>query len=75
MEDRTETRIVMFVLAAAALVLTAPVVGRAGAPALADLVMGLAALCGLAAFSAAAAHTLRAARRGQRPRGDAGGPQ
>jgi hypothetical protein len=75
MEDRTETRIVLLVLAAAALVLAAPVVGRAGAPGLADLVMGLAATCGLAAFASAAVHTLRAARRAPRTPGSRGGPR
>ncbi len=75
MEDRTETGIVLLVLAAAALVLAAPVAGRAGAPMLADLVMGLAAMCGLAAFGIAGAHTLRAARRGSRARGEGGEPR
>jgi hypothetical protein len=74
-EDRTEGVIVLLVLAAAALVIAAPVVGRSGAPVLADLTMGLAAACGLAAFGVAAAHTLRAARRAPRPPGEGGRPR
>jgi hypothetical protein len=52
-------------LAAAALVLAAPVLGRIGHPAAADLAMAAAALCGLASFALAAVATLRAHRRAE----------
>jgi hypothetical protein len=61
--DRSEASIVVLVLAAAAAVLAAPVIGRLGAPALADVAMWLAAGCGVAAFGVAAVSTLRAGRR------------
>lgn len=51
------------VLAAAGSVLVAPVIGRLGAPALADAAMWLAAGCGVGAFAVAGASTFRAARR------------
>jgi hypothetical protein len=50
-------------LAAAAFVLAAPVLGRAGHPAAADLAMAAAAACGVASFVLAGLATLRAARR------------
>jgi len=62
--DRSEASIVVLVLAAAGLVLAAPVIGRLGAAALADAAMALAAGCGVAAFGVACASTLRAVRRG-----------
>jgi hypothetical protein len=49
-------------LAAAALVLAAPVLGRAGHPVAADLAMAAAAACGVASFVLAGLATLRAAR-------------
>jgi hypothetical protein len=55
------------VLASIALVLAAPVAGRAGFPQLADALMALAAFAGLAAFAQAGFHTLRA-RHGAAPR-------
>jgi hypothetical protein len=63
--DRSELAIVVLVLVAAALVLAAPVLGRAGVPRLADAAMLLAAGCGLAAFATAAGATVRATRRTQ----------
>ena len=51
------------VLAAAAFALAAPVLGRVGHPAAADLAMAAAALCGLASFVLAGFATLRASRR------------
>lgn len=65
MADRTETAIVVLVLLAAALVLAAPVVGRAGLPGAADVVMVAAASCGVLAFGVAAWNTLRSARSGE----------
>lgn len=65
--------IVLLVLAAAGAVLLAPVVGRLGAPLLADVAMWLAAGCGLAAFCAAGISTFRAARsHGSRQERDTG---
>jgi len=52
-----------FALAAAAFVLAAPVLGRAGHPTAADLAMVAAAGCGLVSFALAALATLRSARR------------
>ena len=60
---RAETPIALLALAAAALVLFAPVAGRSGNPRLADLLMASAALAGLASFALAGVATLRAARR------------
>jgi hypothetical protein len=60
---RSEASIVLLVLAATAGALAAPVIGRLGAPVMADAVMWLAAGCGVAAFGVAAASTFRAARR------------
>jgi hypothetical protein len=59
---RSEASIVFLVLAAAGCVLAAPVIGRLGAPGLADAAMGLAAGCGVGAFGVAAVSTFRAAR-------------
>lgn len=53
----------LLVLTAAGFVLAAPVIGRLGAPALADAAMVVAASCGVAAFVLAGLSTLRAARR------------
>jgi hypothetical protein len=67
---RSDLPLVALVLAAAGLVLAAPVLGRAGHPAAADLAMGAAAGCGVASFTLAGWATLRAARRSRRvPRG------
>jgi hypothetical protein len=63
MADRIEKAIVLSVLAAAACVLAAPVIGRLGAPTLADVAMWLAAGCGVASFGLAGVATVRAARR------------
>jgi hypothetical protein len=62
-DDRSETSIILLVLAAVGAVLVAPLIGRFGAPRLADAAMWLAAGCGLAAFVVAAVSTFRAARR------------
>jgi hypothetical protein len=62
--DRAETTIAVLAMAAAGLVIAAPMLGRLGLPHLADLAMASAALCGLAAFAAAGLHTFHAARRG-----------
>ena len=68
MAGRGEAWIVFLVLAAAGSVLAAPVIGRLGAPDLADAVMWLAAGCGVGAFAVAGVSTFRAARRrGTRP--------
>src|SRR5690606_10486918 len=56
--DRNERWIIVLVLAAAGLVLAAPVVGRLGAAALADVVMGAAAAAGLAAWGLAGVATV-----------------
>lgn len=50
-------------LAAAGLVLAAPVLGRTGHPLAADVAMLAAAGCGVASFVLAGVATLRAARR------------
>jgi hypothetical protein len=67
--DRSETSIVLLVLAAVGAVLAAPLIGRFGAPRLADAAMWLAAGCGVAAFGVAAVSTFRAARRADGARG------
>jgi hypothetical protein len=59
----SERGLMGLVLASAALVLIAPVVGRAGHALAADLCMAVAAGAGLLSFAVAALHTLRAARR------------
>ena len=56
------------VLVSAALVLLAPLLGRAGWELAADVCMGLAAGGGLLSFALAAVHTHRAARRRSRGR-------
>jgi hypothetical protein len=50
-------------LAAAAFVLVAPLLGRAGHPLAADLAMAAAAACGVASFALAGVATVRSARR------------
>jgi hypothetical protein len=64
---RGDVALAASVLLAAALVLVAPLAGRAGHPRVADLLMVLAAACGIASFGMAARATLRAARRGASP--------
>lgn len=59
----TDSALAVVVLASAALVLIAPVIGRAGWTHAADLCMGLAAGTGVLSFGLAASHTIRAARR------------
>jgi uncharacterized protein (DUF2345 family) len=59
---RADGALVVLVLAAAALVIAAPVAGRAGLPRLADALMLLAAGAGIASFASAAWQTARAAR-------------
>ena len=60
MSDRI---IVFLVLAACGLVLVAPLLGRSGAPGIADVVMGSAAAASISAFVIAARATARAARK------------
>jgi hypothetical protein len=60
---RSDVAIAALALLAAAFVLTAPVLGRAGHPQAADVAMAAAAICGASSFALAAAATLRAARR------------
>jgi hypothetical protein len=62
-KDRLESVVVCLVLAAAGDVLVAPVLGRYGAPILANLAVGVAAAAGIGAFLATAYDTLRAARK------------
>ena len=61
MKDRLESVVVYLVLAAAGGVLVAPVLGRYGAPMLANLAVAVAAAAGAGAFLATAYDTLRAA--------------
>ena len=61
--DRTEAAIVALVMAAAGLILLAPLLGRIGAPGWADVVMALAAGAGVCAFVLVAVCTFCAARR------------
>ena len=68
--SRSETALAGLVLASIALVLAAPVAGRAGLPELADALMVLATLAGLAAFGQAALHTIRARGRAAPRSGD-----
>lgn len=63
MAGHSELPLVASVLAAAGLVLAAPVIGRAGHPVAADLAMAAAATCGLGSFVLAGVATWRAARR------------
>jgi hypothetical protein len=61
--ERSEVAVVALVMAAAGLILLAPLLGRSGSPGWADVVMGLAAAAGLAAFLVVAVQTCRAALR------------
>jgi hypothetical protein len=63
MTDWLDSAIVCLVLAAAGLVLMAPLLGRYGAPVAADVAVGVAAAAGVGAFIATAYNTLRAARK------------
>ena len=68
--DRPEVVIVALVLAAAGLILLAPLLGRAGLLGWADVLMALAAGAGVGAFVLVAVVTVRAARgRGDRGKG------
>jgi hypothetical protein len=60
---RSDLALALLVLGAIASILAAPVLGRSGYAGAADLAMGAAAGCGVAAFALAGAATLRAARR------------
>jgi hypothetical protein len=66
--DRTEAAVAVLVMAAAGLILLAPLLGRVGAPVWADVAMALASGAGVGAFVLVAVYTFRAARR----RGDGG---
>ncbi len=66
MAARSEALLASLVLAAAALVLAAPVLGRSGHPMAADLAMAAAAGCGVGSFALAGVATLRAARQGRK---------
>jgi hypothetical protein len=61
--DRSEIAIVALIMAAAGLILLAPLLGRVGAPGWADAAMALASMAGFAAFVVVAVQTFRAARR------------
>ena len=61
MTDRLESAIVYLVLAAAGLVLVAPLLGRYGAPVAADVAVGGAAAAGIGAFFVTTYTTLSAA--------------
>jgi hypothetical protein len=61
--DRTEVVIVALVMAAAGLILLAPLLGRVGVPGWADVVMALASGAGVGVFVLVAVVTVRAARR------------
>jgi hypothetical protein len=63
MADRTEITVVALVMAAAGLILLAPLLGRYGAPGWATVVMMLAAGAGIGAFAVVAVYTFRAATR------------
>jgi hypothetical protein len=71
MSGRLEMALVALVMAAAGLILVAPVLGRSGAPAWADVVMLMAAGAGGGAFVLVAIDTFRATRR-HRPEGKKG---
>lgn len=58
MTKGSDTILAALVLVAAGLVLSAPVLGRAGFPIVADVVVSAAAASGVAAFLLAAAHSL-----------------
>jgi hypothetical protein len=61
--DRTEIAVVVLVMAAAGMILVAPLLGRSGTPGWADVAMGLASGAGIGAFILAAVSTCRAAMR------------
>ncbi len=61
--ESSDLPLALLVLAASALVLSAPVLGRIGLGTAADLAMLAAAGCGVASFALAGAATVRAARR------------
>ncbi len=61
--EHGDATIAVLVLAAAGSVLAAPVLGRLGAPLLAEVAMWVAAGSGAAAFTVAGVATFRAARR------------
>ena len=63
MGRRAEIAFAVLILAASALVMAAPLVGRAGHARLADVTMAIAAMAGVGSFVWAGLHTLRAARR------------
>lgn len=65
--DRSEVAIVLCVLGSVALALAAPVLGRNGLDAAADLTMALAAVTGISAFAIAMVDTLRSSRRKSDP--------
>jgi hypothetical protein len=65
--DRADALLIALVLAAAGLVIAAPLLGRYGHPSLADVTMAAAALAGLGAFVLAGVNTVRAARRHHAP--------
>ena len=60
--DRSESWVAALALSAAGFVLGAPVLGRIGHAAAADVAMAVAAACGLGSFVIAGRATLRAAR-------------
>jgi hypothetical protein len=69
--DRVEVAIIALVMTAAGLILLAPLLGRLGAPAWADLVMAAASGAGVGAFILVAVHTFRrATRRGEGQKGE-----
>ena len=68
MAARSDVAIALLVLAAAGLILVAPLLGRSGAPGWADVTMIAASIAGIAAFVLAAHATLRAGRRPDPPR-------
>ena len=61
--ERTEIAIVVLIMAAAGLILVAPLLGRSGTPGWADVAMGLASGAGIGAFVLVAVYTCRAAMR------------
>jgi hypothetical protein len=61
--DRSEIAIVALVMAAAGLILLAPLLGRIGAPGWADAAMALASAAGFGAFVVVAVQTFRTTRR------------
>lgn len=63
MTARGDALLAALVLLAAAFVLAAPLVGRAGHPAAADALVVAAVACGVLSFGVAGLATLRAARR------------